>query len=358
MISISSVNLGVEEANAVAEVLASGNLAQGRKVELFESEFSKRVEGRHVIALNSGTSALHLMLLAHGIGPGSEVIVPSFTFAATANAVALTGAKPVFCDIDSKTFNMSAPHASSLITPRTAALLPVHLFGQMFDVEAFQKLASRNGLLLLEDAAQAHIASANGKFAGTVGDSGAFSFYPTKNMTTGEGGAVVTKDSQVARKVRLLRNQGMEQRYKNEMVGFNNRMTEIAAAIGLAQLEKLDKFTRRRRSNADFLSNALGSGFSPFISEGYLHVFHQFTVTVPAVQRDLLVDFFAQNEVGVGIYYPTPVHELDSFKEKLDLPHTKNATESVLSLPVHPGLSKEDLEKVASVAKEGLNKYV
>ncbi|NCX99494.1 MAG: DegT/DnrJ/EryC1/StrS family aminotransferase [Planctomycetia bacterium] len=336
--------LGMAERQAVDDVLASGLLAQGAKVAAFEEAFADVVDGRRCIAVNSGTSALHLALLAAGIGPGDEVIVPSFTFAATANAVALTGATPVFVDIDLDTYCMSPAAARAAIGPATAAIMPVHLYGHPADLPSLLALAERYGLALFEDAAQAHAARIDGRAVGAWGLAAAFSFYPTKNMTTGEGGLVSTPDGDLERRVRLLRNQGQERRYENEIVGLNNRMTEIAAAIGLVQLRSLAEWTAQRQANAAALNQHLRGVQTPITAPGAVHVFHQYTIRV--ANRDAFAMRLAELGVGSGIYYPIPVHRLPAFGRVLDLPATEQAAREVLSLPVYPGLTPDELGRV------------
>jgi dTDP-4-amino-4,6-dideoxygalactose transaminase len=349
--------IGAEERVAVDAVLRSGNLAQGPEVAAFESEFAGLVAGRPCIAVNSGTSALHLALLGLGVGPGHEVIVPSFTFAATANAVALCGATPVFVDIDAGSFCMDPECVASAVSPRTRAIIPVHLYGHPADMTALSPIAERHGLLVIEDAAQAHLASLHGTPVGAFGDAACFSFYPTKNMTSGEGGMVCTPDSKTAHAVRLLRNQGMEARYQNETVGFNNRMSDIHAAIGRAQLRKLVGWTEQRRANAAYLSANLKGVVTPPVADGATHVFHQYTIRVAGHDRDEFAAELTTFGVGSGVYYPIPVHALPSFGLTLDLPVTKRAADEVLSLPVHPALTEDDLERIVMavnrVAKAG-----
>ena len=334
------------ERRAVDRVLRSGNLAQGPEVAAFEKEFSQFVDGRECVAVNSGTSALHVALLSLGIGPGDEVIVPSFTFAATANSVALAGATPVFVDIDPQTFNIDPKEIERAITPRTKAIQVVHLYGLPANMGEIMKIANRHNLNVVEDAAQAHLASINGKPVGTFGDAAAFSFYPTKNMTSGEGGMIVFADGEKARFARLLRNQGMEKRYQNEVVGFNLRMTDIHAAIGRQQLKRIEGWTVKRQENAGFLSSRISGVGTPFIPEGYSHVFHQYTVRVPR-NRDRLSSKLNELGIGNGVYYPTQVHKLPSFSRDIDLRHTQEATEQVISLPIHPSLAKKDLIRIA-----------
>jgi hypothetical protein len=346
--------IGEEEIEAAVRVLRSGMVIQGPEVAAFEEEFSAIVGGRHCIAVNAGTSALLLSLVAAGIGAGDEVIVPSFTFAATANSVALTGATPVFADIEPDTFNLSPESVEAVITPRTKAIMPVHLYGQAADMTRFGEIAERHGLAIIEDAAQAHGAAWRGTPVGAFGLAAAFSFYPTKNMHALEGGMVVTPDAEFARTVRLLRNQGMERRYANELVGYNLRLTDVAAAIGRVQLQKLHGWTAQRQANAAKLDaglSGLGVVRPPILAEGATHVCHQYTVRVPAEHRDALLEHLKAQGVGSAVYYPTPTHQLPPFVEFGDdaaLPETLSAAAEVLSLPVHPSLSDADLDRIAA----------
>ncbi len=301
-------------------------IAQGPEVAAFESEFAAElVGGRTCVAVNSGTSGLHLGLLAAGIGPGDEVVVPSFTFAATANSVALAGATPVFADIDATTFCLDAASVEEVLTERTAAIMPVHLYGHPADMSALRELADRRGVRLFEDAAQAHGATWQGAPVGSFGDFAMFSLYPTKNMTSGEGGMVSCASEEIARNVRLLRNQGMERRYENEVVGFNSRMTDVHAAIGRVQLRKLPAWTAQRRANADFLSAHLDGVGVPVVADGATHVWHQYTIRVPEGRDAFAQALAAEYGVGSGVYYPIPNHELPSFGVAADLPVTARA---------------------------------
>jgi dTDP-4-amino-4,6-dideoxygalactose transaminase len=351
VIPVAKPIIGDDERAAVDAVLASGGLAQGPRVAQFEEGFSEWVDGATCVAVNSGTSALHLGMLAAGIGPGDEVIVPSFTFAATANSVALTGATPVFVDIDPVTFCIDPKAVEAAITPRSRAVVPVHLYGHPADMTTLMPIAREHGLTIIEDAAQAHGAQWDGKAVGSFGTVGAFSFYPTKNMTSGEGGMVTTADPEVARAVRLLRNQGMEARYQNEVVGLNNRMTDIHAAIGIVQLGKLRGWTEQRRENAQFLSSNLRGVICPTEAPNAVHVFHQYTIRVPD-DRDGFAAALQQRGVGSGVYYPIPVHRLPSFGLHIDLPVTEQVASDCLSLPVHPSLSRDDLERIVEAVNE------
>jgi perosamine synthetase len=348
--------IGDEERRAVDAVLRSGMIAQGPEVEAFEKEFGELVDGRHCVAVNSGTSALHLGLLAAGVGAGDEVIVPSFSFAATANAVRLAGAEPVFVDIAAADFNVDPDAVAAAVTDRTAAIMPVHLYGHPAPMGTLTAIADRHGLTVVEDAAQAHGAALDGRPVGSFGRVAAFSFYPTKNMTTGEGGMIVTDDAEVARQARLLRNQGMEQRYRNEVVGFNTRMTDIAAAIGRVQLTKLPAWTDRRRAVAAGLDAGLGDlqGVTvPPVADGARHVYHQYTIRL-AADRDGVQQRLADAGVGSGVYYPTPIHELPSFGLELDLPETARAAAEVLSLPVHPSVTDDEVDTIVAAVQQAV----
>ena len=355
MIPAAKPIIGDDERAAVDRVLRSGMLAQGPEVAAFEEEFSKHVGGRHCVAMNSGTSALHLGFIAAGIKAGDEVIVPSFSFAATANSVALAGGVPVFGDIDPKTFNLDPDHAESLITSKTKAIMPVHLYGHIAAMDRFAEIGKKHGVQIIEDAAQGHLASLNGKNAGEFGTVASFSFYPTKNMTAGEGGMVVTESAEIARTLRLLRNQGQEIRYRNEIIGFNTRMTDIHAAIGRVQLAKLPGWTKQRQENAAFLDANIKGVVTPFVAPGSTHSYHQYTIRVPggnADVRDKFMEELTKRGVGSGVYYPTPIHRLPSFNLKLDLPETEKLVTECISLPVHPSLTKNELATVAQAVTE------
>jgi perosamine synthetase len=352
MIPAAQPIIGDDERAAVDRVLQSGMLAQGSEVKSFEDEFSEIVANRHCIAVNSGTSALHMAFVAAGIRQGDEVIVPSFTFAATANSVRLAGATPVFVDIEQDYFNISPSAVEAAITPRTRAIMPVHLYGHPAAMTELMAICQRHNLLLFEDAAQAHAASLDGTPVGAFGVAGSFSFYPTKNMTSGEGGMVTTGCDHIARQLRLLRNQGMERRYENEVIGFNTRMTDIHASIGRVQLKKLAGWTKTRQENAAFLSSNISGVVTPPTAENAVHVFHQYTIRVVDQDRDRFAEELAKRGVGSGVYYPTPVHRLPSFGLSLDLPVTERVARECLSLPVHPSLSQGDLETIVKAVNE------
>lgn len=341
--------IGDEEREAVDRVLRSGMIAQGPEVKAFEEEFSEHFGlGRACVAVNSGTSGLHLGLLSSGIGAGDEVIVPSFTFAATANSVALTGATPVFADIALDDFTLDPASVEAAITERTKAIMPVHLYGHPAKMAELQAIADKHGLMLFEDAAQAHGASLNGTPVGAFGTFAMFSLYPTKNMTSGEGGMVSAINDEVERNLRLYRNQGMLQQYHNEVVGLNNRMTDIHAAIGRVQLTKVGGWTKQRQDNAAFLSSNLEGVTPPAVLDGAVHVYHQYTVRVPQDRDGLAKALKEEYNVGSGMFYPVPNHRLKPFQAEVELPNTEQAALECLSLPVHPSLSQEDLERIVT----------
>lgn len=351
VIRVAKPIIGLRERLAVDRVLRGRSLAQGPEVEGFEREFATQLaQGLPTVALNSGTSGLHLALLAMNLRAGDEIIVPSFTFAATANAVLLAGGTPVFCDIDSNSFTLDPSKLAALIGPRTRAVMPVHLFGHPAAMNEICTLADANGIEVYEDAAQAHGASLDGNPVGTFGRFAVFSLYPTKNMTSGEGGMVVTRDVNLASRLQLLRNQGMKVRYQNETVGFNNRMSDIHAAIGRVQLKRLKGFIRARRQNADFLVRNLRNVGLPREAEGAFHVYNQFTIRVPGDRERFARALSEEHKIQSAVYYPRGCHELKPLKKyrsDSDLMETEKATAEVLAIPAHPGLSQRQLEKVA-----------
>lgn len=344
--------IGDDERAAVDRVMRSGMVAQGPEVAAFETEFSAHfVAGRSSVAVNSGTAGLHLGLLAAGVGPGDEVIVPSFTFAATGNSVALTGATPVFVDIEPQTFTLDPAAVEAAVTSKTRGIMPVHLYGHPARMRELETIAAKHGVALYEDAAQAHGASLDGRPVGSFGEFAMFSLYPTKNMTSGEGGMVTAATDEVARRLRLLRNQGMEKQYENEIIGFNARMTDIHAAIGRVQLTKVDAWTAKRQANAAFLDANLEGVTVPVVMDGATHVYHQYTIRVPEDRDGFVASLKNEYQVGAGVYYPIPNHRLPSlapYAPGLDLPQTEKAAREVVSLPVHPSLSQADLERIVS----------
>lgn len=355
MIHMAKPQIGAEEKQAVMEVLDSGIIAQGPRVKVFEEGFAQMCGVKHAVATSSGTTALHVALLAHGIGEGDEVITSAFTFIASANSILYAGAKPVFVDIDPRTFNLDVNQIEAAITPRTKAILPVHLYGLACDMDPLMHLAEKHGLIVIEDACQSHGATYKGKKVGSFG-TGTFSLYPTKNITSGEGGMITTNDPAIDEKSRVIRQHGMRVRYYHDELGFNFRMTDIHAAIGLAQLQKLEQFNARRQANARFLSENLKGVVTPHVPEEYTHVFHQYTIRVPDGKRDALRAHLQAKGVGSEVYYPVPIHKQNFYVKELgysqSLPETEKAAMEVLSLPVHAGLTPSDLEVIVSAVNE------
>jgi len=355
MIPIAKPQIDETEIQAVSDVLRSGMIAQGQRVADFEQAFADYNGVDHAIAVNSGTAALHAGLLAHGIGPGDEVITSPFSFIATANTILYTGARPVFSDISPDTFNLDPEQVTERITDKTKAIMPVHLYGHPADMKAYEEIAEDYDLALVEDACQAHGATFNGKKAGSFG-TGAFSFYPTKNMTTSEGGMITTNDEKVANRARMVREHGSRQRYLHEMLGYNLRMTDICAAIGIEQLKKLDNYTSARQQNAKKLNEGLRDveGVTcPSVQEGCSHVFHQYTIRTQ--DRDDLAAFLREKGIGTGIHYPIPIHLQPYYKElgySDNLPVAEELSDEVLSLPVHPQVTGEDINFIIDSIKE------
>lgn len=355
MILVAKPQIDEAEIEAVSEVLRSGMIAQGQRVADFEQAFAEYNGVDHAVAVNSGTAALHAALLAHGIGKGDEVITSPFSFVATANSVLFTGATPVFADIEPEAFSLDPDLVAEKITPRTKAIMPVHLYGHPADMDAMRDLAEDKRLLLIEDACQSHGATFRGKKVGSFG-TGAFSFYPTKNMTTSEGGMLTTNSREVAEKSRMIRAHGSAQRYLHEMLGFNLRMTDICAAIGLVQLQKLDGYTTKRQQNAGKLTRGLkdaGNIVCPAVKEGCSHVFHQYTIRTE--KRDDLAAYLNSRGIGTGIHYPIPIHRQPYYQElgyTDSMPISEKASREVLSLPVHPQLAEGDLDLIINTIKE------
>jgi len=344
MIPIARPQMGDEEKELVWAVLSSGSLAQGARVRELEERFAAFIGVAHAVATSSGTTALHLALLGHRIGPGDEVITVPFTFIASATSIIYTGARPVFVDVEEGTYNIDVGQIEAAITPRTRAIMPVSLYGQPADLPAIAEIAERRGLALIEDAAQTHGAAVGERRSGSWG-AGCFSFYPTKNMTTGEGGMVTTSDPELADRVRLGREHGMRVRYHHESLGYNFRMTDIHAAIGLAQLAKLPAYNARRRQIAARYDAELRGVITPHVTEGMTHVYHQYTIRVP--RRDEFVERLRERGVGSGVYYPIPVHRQKPFVAlgygEQRFPVSELLAGQVVSIPVHPSLTEDEV---------------
>jgi dTDP-4-amino-4,6-dideoxygalactose transaminase len=339
--------MGQEEKDLVWSALESGALAQGPRVRELEERFAAFIGVPHAVATSSGTTALHLGLLGYGVGAGDEVISVPYTFIASANSIVYTGARPVFVDIDERTFNIDVDQIEAAITPRTKAIMPVSLYGQSADMPAIMEIAERHGLAVLEDSCQSHGAAIGDRRSGSWG-AGTWSFYPTKNMTTGEGGMLTTADGELAERVRLLREHGMKVRYHHDTIGYNFRMTDIHASIGLAQLSKLPGYNERRRAIAARYDAELRGVITPYVTPGNTHVYHQYTIRV--AQRDAFMEALRERGVGTGIYYPIPVHRQKPFVAlgygDQAFPVTDLLTEQVLSIPVHPSLTDAEVDTV------------
>ena len=351
MIPIARPQIGEAEKKAVLEVLDSGMLVQGPRVKRLEERFAEVCGTCYAIATSSGTTALHIALLAHDIGPGDEVITTPFTFISTVNAILFVGAKPVFVDVEEETFNINPALIEAAVTPRTRAIMPVHLYGYPCDMDAVIEIARRHDLVVIEDAAQAVSATYKGRPTGSFG-TGCFSLYATKNIMSGEGGMITTDDETLAERCRLLRSHGMRRRYYYEFLGYNFRMSDLHAAIGLAQMDRLEEFTAKRRANAAYLSAHIESVVTPRVREGYGHVWHQYTVRVDGGRdRDAAVRQLNEASVGTGIFYPVPAHQHAYVRDvvgDVSLPVTERLAGEVISLPVHPGLSQAELETIVA----------
>lgn len=350
MIPISKPFIGEAEKNAVMEVLDSGMLVQGSRAANLEEKFAGVCGTRFAIATSSGTTALHVALLAHEIGPGDEVITTPFTFMASVNAILYVGARPVFVDIEEDTFNINPQLIEAAISPRTKAILLVHLYGYPCNMEAITRIAKKHHLEVIEDACQAVGAKFQGRMVGSFG-TGCFSLYATKNIMAGEGGMITTSDENIAKRCRMIRNHGMQRRYYHDMLGYNFRISDLHAAIGLVQIDRLRKFTDIRNSNAKFLNENLTTVKTPVVRSGYDHVWHQYTVRVDAGRdRDAAVVKLNESGIGTGVFYPVPAyrqaHLVAAGYGDLNLPVTEKMVKEVVSLPVHPQLSQQDLDKI------------
>jgi len=354
LIPIAKPAFGEEEKRAVLEVLESGQLAQGPRVAEFEKRFAEYVGRGHGIAVNSGTSALHVALLAHGIGRGHEVVVPPLTFFACASTVIVCGGTPTFADVDRDLYTLDPAHLKRALTKRTRAVMPVHLYGLTAEMDLINELAEAHDVLVLEDACQAHGAEYHGRKAGNLGDTACFSFYPTKNMTTGEGGMIVTDDPRVAEACRLLRDHGQAAKYEHVRVGYNLRMTEIAAAIGLVQLRKLDGFVQKRRENAARLTKGISQieGLAPPVEGNWmLHAYYQYVVRVEdgfPLSRDEIVGRLSGEGIGCRPSYPTVLYRQKAFgkRPKARCKVAEEVLPRLFEIPVHPLVSSKDIEAI------------
>jgi perosamine synthetase len=359
-INMAAPQIGREEIRAVTEVLKSGMLAQGPKVAEFEEKFARYIGTKYAIATSSGTTALHVALLAAGVGPGDEVITSPFTFIATSNSILYTGAKAVFCDIDETTYNIDPEKIEKLITKKTKAIMPVHLYGQSADMTKIMAIARKHKLLVIEDACQAHGSAWKDKKVGSFGI-GTFSLYPTKNMTTGEGGMITTDSKEIYDKANLIRAHGSKVKYYHDVLGYNFRMTDLGAAIGIEQLKKLPKLNKARQKNAAYLSKNLAKIpgiIVPIMEANATHVFHQYTVRITPefkLSRDEVNKALNAAGIGTAIFYPVPINEQKLYQSlgyKANTPIAEKVSKEIMSLPVHPGLKKKDLDYIVKTIKQ------
>ncbi len=361
MIPITQVQLDRRELRAVQEVLKGGQLSQGPIVEDFEARFAQAVGSRYAVAVNSGTAALYLAFRSL-LKPGDEAIVPDFTFVATASMVLAAGGTPVLADVDPETFTLNPADVERRITRRTRLIVPVHLFGHPADIRSLTRLARRHGLQLVWDAAQAHGAHFDGRDVGWFPDVVCYSFYPSKNMTTGEGGMLTTSDPLLAAEFKLLRSHGEKNRYLHVRIGFNFRLTDIAAAMGRVQLSRLRAAVLKRQRNASILTSGL-TGLpgleTPKVSRGCNHAFSLFTIRLdPRVlhtTRSQFQEAMAKRGIETAVHYPRPLHRQPIFRgfgSDVDFPISTQLAKSVISLPVHAGLSKQDLLKIVRAVRE------
>jgi len=344
--------------DALREILESGRFILGKNVESLEREIAEYLNVSWAVGLASGTDALYLSLRALDIGQGDEVITTPFTFIATAEAITYVGAKPVFVDIDPHTLNMDASKIEEKITPKTKAIIAVHLFGLPVDMDELMEISRRYNLYVIEDCAQAFGAKYKGSFVGSIGDCGCFSFYPSKNLGAyGDGGMMTTNSPEIHERVRLLRNHGTVGPYRHDFIGYNSRLDEIQAAILRIKLRHIDEYNEKRRNIARIYSSILKDVVRcPVEMEDRLHVYHQYTIRSPL--RDRIIQKLTENNIAHVIYYPIPIHLQKAFKylgyKKGDFPESEAACEEVLSIPIYPELRPETAEFVAETIVEAV----
>ncbi len=345
------------------EALSGMRLFLGPNVQAFEREFAEYCGVQHAIGISDGTNALHLALRACGICPGDEVITVGFTFIATTEAILLSGAKPVFIDIDPKTYTMDPSLIENQITPKTRVILPVHLYGQCADMDPIMEIAKKHNLFVIEDACQAHGAEYKGRKAGSIGHAAAFSFYFTKNLGAyGEGGMVTTQDDEIAKRIKMLRDHGSEKRYYHDLVGWNARLDELQAAALRIKLNYLDQWNQERRKNASYYSQHLESTglVLPWEAPYNQHVYHLYVIRTP--YREELRQSLAEQGIGTGIHYPIPTHRQKAILDRgiitNSLPHTESLSDQILSLPMYPQLTQQQIERVCEEVQRFTTEYI
>ena len=341
---------------ALDNVLNSCSFVLGKQVAMLEEEFAEYCQAKYCVAVNSGTSALHLALLAHGIGQGDEVITVPHTFIATVEAISYTGATPVFIDINQETYNIDPSKIASRVTDKTKAILPVHVYGQSADMDPILEIAEKHNLVVIEDACQAHGAEYKGRKAGCIGNAGCFSFYPSKNLGAyGEGGAVTTDEEAIYRRIRTLRNHGESERYFHQSIGYNYRMDAFQGAVLRVKLDHLDEWVEARRKNARLYNELLKETqvITPIEPDFARSVFHLYVVRVK--NRDALQKYLNDNKIGTGLHYPLPIHLQESYHslgyKKGDFPISEKISKEILSLPMYPELSDGQVRHVISAIK-------
>jgi dTDP-4-amino-4,6-dideoxygalactose transaminase len=362
LIPINLPRIGEEEVEAVVKVLRNGPLThalgEGPMVTQFEKGFAEFAGVKHAVAVNTGTAALHSAVVAAGIKQGDEVVLPSFTFVATAEAVVLAGGKPVFADIDPETFCISPAAVEKAVTKKTRAVVPVDLYGFPADIDPIRKIALKHDVKIVEDAAQAHGTMYKGRPAGVASDVACWSLYASKNITTGEGGLVTTDNDELADTVRLIRTHGEKAKYASLMLGYNYRMAEIPAAIGLAQLKKLPEFVVKRRANAQRLTSVLAKTNRlqlPKEPKGGRHSWYLYTVRLKdgeETERNRIVESLRKKDIGAQVYYVNPVHLMPYYRENFGerrLPETEKAAKQVFSLPIHPGVTEDQIDYIGKM---------
>lgn len=359
MIPINLPKIGEEEIEAVVKVMRSGyltsGLGAGPMVTQFEKNFANFAGAKHSVAVNTGTAALHSAVVAAGVKSGDEVILPSFTFVATAEAVVMAGGKPVFADINPETYNIAPSAIEKAITKKTKILLPVDLYGLSADMKPIREISAKRGLSIVEDAAQAHGLTYNGKPPGFFADAACWSLYASKNMTTGEGGVTTTNDDKIDETLRMIRTHGEKAKYASQMLGYNYRMSEMQAAIGVVQLEKLPAFVAKRRANAKRLTKILEKTDKlrlPQEPKGYQHSWYLYTVRLvngTLSERNRILEELKKKGIGAEAYYVNPVHLMPYYLNSFGattLPETEKAAKQVFSLPIHPGVTEEQVDYI------------